>query len=185
MNRTKPQLLLSSRLSFRHFCLLISILQNLSLPLSCSAEPAAQKTKEAVQPNLIPFEVLKRSTAGIDLKNHSLTLKEMDRYWDKKNVYIIDLRSESDFKRGHFKGAIHLGADIDEKKLAKLIPNKDAVLITYCNNSLYPTRMISLTHSCLPQFITLGYKNVYTLEPIWRGASSMPDISKNEHWAIP
>lgn len=185
MQKTKKEKSFPISILCSAFPWILTAVLNLNPALTCSAEPAAQKTKEAVQPNLIPFEVLKRSTAGIDLKNHSLTLKEMDRYWDKKNVYIIDLRSESDFKRGHFKGAIHLGADIDEKKLAKLIPNKDAVLITYCNNSLYPTRMISLTHSCLPQFITLGYKNVYTLEPIWRGASSMPDISKNEHWAVP
>lgn len=185
MQKTKKEKSFPISILCSAFACFFTAVLNLNLALNCAAQPVTPKTKEAIQSKPISFDVLKRSIAGIDLKNHSLTLKEMDRYWDKKDVYIIDLRSESDFKRGHFKGAVHLGADIDEKKLAKLIPNKDAVLITYCNNSLYPTRMISLTHSCLPQFITLGYKNVYTLEPIWHGATSMPDISKNEHWIIP
>lgn len=151
-------------------------------PFTCSAEPKAEKPKETEKISPISFDLLKRCTANIDLKMHSLTLEDLEKYWGKKDVYFVDLRSESDYKQGHFEGAVHLGADIDEKKLERLIPNKNATLITYCNNSLYPTRMIALTYSCLPQFISLGYKNVYTLEPIWRGKGNMPDISKNKHW---
>ncbi|NJL71163.1 MAG: rhodanese-like domain-containing protein [Candidatus Competibacteraceae bacterium] len=93
-----------------------------------------------------------------DYRKHQVSLKDMDKYWDKKNVYILDLRSAEQYKSGHIKGALHLGADILEDKLFKLVPDKKATIIVYCNNSLFPSRMLALTDTCLPQFLPSATK---------------------------
>ncbi len=151
-----------------------------------------EKTKEKTKENEDKQALIRKILTGDDYKNtvlkfdyskHQVSLKDMDKYWDKKNVYILDLRSPEQYKSGHIKGALHLGADILEDKLRKLVPDKKATIIVYCNNSLFPTRMISLTDSCLPQFSALGYENVFSLAPIWHDSPTYNrSFMEGPHW---
>lgn len=134
--------------------------------------PNTSSTKEnedrqALLRKMLTSDDYKNTVVKFDYRKHQVSLKDMDKYWDKKNVYILDLRSSEQYKSGHIKGALHLGADILEDKLLKLVPDKKATIIVYCNNSLFPTRMLALTDTCLPQFSALGYENVFSLAPIW------------------
>ena len=74
---------------------------------------------------------------------------------------ILDLRTKEAYDRGHIKGAKHLGSDIDIKILFNIEPNKQRHILLYCSNSLYPTRMLSLTDMSLPQMHALGYRSTY------------------------
>ena len=100
---------------------------------------------------------------NFDYKTHSVsTDRFIEMASDSKNV-VLDLRSEKAFKRGHIKGALHLGADVTKEKLGKLVPNAEATILVYCSDSLRssPTRMMPLTHTLAPQIYALGYWNVY------------------------
>lgn len=80
---------------------------------------------------------------------------------------VLDLRTKEAYDRGHIKGAKHLGSDIDIKILFNIEPNKQRRILLYCSNSLYPTRMISLTDMSLPQIHALGYGSAYKAGPIY------------------
>jgi phage shock protein E len=64
------------------------------------------------------------------------TLKVVKENVIKNQAVLVDVRSESEWKKGHIDGAIFLPVDslnkkTDPKELAKKLP-KDKVLYTYC-----------------------------------------------------
>ena len=88
---------------------------------------------------------------------------------------ILDTRSADKFAKIHVKGAVHLNfSEITEQALAKLIPDKNTRILTYCNNNFEgdPINFESKTAVAalnIPTFITLysyGYRNLYELEPL-------------------
>jgi len=51
-------------------------------------------------------------------------------------VVVLDTRSDSAYMAKHVKGAIHLNfSDFTQENLAKLIPNRNTVILIYCNNN--------------------------------------------------
>ncbi len=113
----------------------------------------------------------------------------------KKNVVILDTRSDFRYNRKHLKGAIHLDyTDFTQDELTKLIPDPNTIILIYCNNNfkgdqidfatkLYdPTKEIKKTETQIlsnrkpillalniPTYINLygyGYKNVYELNEL-------------------
>lgn len=178
-----------------HYCILPALV---ALTLSTTTPVTAQgpskgapntaksnenQDKQALIKKIMSGEDYKNTVLRFDYRKHQVSLKDMDKYWDKKNVYILDLRSAEQYKSGHIKGALHLGADILEDKLVKLVPDKKATIIVYCNNSLFPTRMLALTDTCLPQFSALGYENVYSLSPIWHDSPNYNhSFMEGPHW---
>jgi hypothetical protein len=121
-----------------------------------------------------------------DTRPKSITLKKLKEELAKnKTLYLLDLRDEAQFKAGHLRGALNVGSDLNEEKLAKLVPSKEAWVVIYCTNSFIPTRMIALTHVGYPQLTTLGYKNVYRLEELWQGKDGFKEfdnLQKSPLW---
>lgn len=97
----------------------------------------------------------------------------------EKNTIILDSRSESAYKRKHFKDAVHLNfSDFSFAALERLIPDKNTRILIYCNNNIdgdeqnFARKSTPLALN-IPTFINLygyGYKNVYEL-------SSLLDVS--------
>ncbi len=105
----------------------------------------------------------------------------------KKNVIILDTRSDAMYKSKHVKGAIHLNfSDFTQANLQRLIPNKETTILIYCNNNFdkdelnFPTKAyvpavktpktkeITLALN-IPTYINLygyGYKNVFELSEL-------------------
>jgi hypothetical protein len=93
---------------------------------------------------------------------------------DPKTI-IFDARSDSKFAMLHVKGAKHLSLpDVTADELAKIIPNKSARILIYCNNNFenepkaLPPKIITASLN-LYTFNTLysyGYTNVYELGPL-------------------
>lgn len=129
---------------------------------------SASAADESKKP--LTFTEYKETVQSVNLAKHSVTVENLKTAITKKNTFVLDLREKGAYDRGHIKGALHLGSDVTAEKLTKLVPAKDATLILYCNNSLFPTRMISLTFSILPQVIALGYPNTFVLEPVYTKA---------------
>lgn len=137
---------------------------NLALLLAISSLAWAAPTL-AVDP--VSFEEYKNTVSKIDWKDRTITFEQFQKDCQKPGVSVLDLRSEAEYKQGHIKGALHMGADIKEEKLKQLVPDKNCKIIVYCSNTFFPSRRISLNNVCLPQIIALGYANVFVLEEIW------------------
>lgn len=90
---------------------------------------------------------------------------------------VLDARSRENFARLHLKGAVSLPfPDIDIPTLARVLPDKSARILIYCNNnflnvgpaveamrSKLPT--LSLNLSTYPALHASGYQNVWELGP--------------------
>ena len=134
-----------------------------------------------------------------EVENHRLNrLISLDKFLDmstKKNVVILDTRSDFRYNRKHLKGAIHLDyTDFTQKELNSLIPDPNTTILIYCNNNFegdqvdFPTKMSLPNESPkeletqilsnrkpillalnIPTYINLygyGYKNVYELNEL-------------------
>lgn len=128
----------------------------------------------AVDP--VSFDQYKNGIQKIDWKAHEISFEQFKKESQTSGAVILDLRSEAEYKEGHFKGARLMGADIKEEKLKQLVPNKQSKIIVYCSNTFFPSRRISLNNVCLPQIIALGYPNVFVIEEIWH--KDFDEISK-------
>lgn len=138
--------------------------KSLALLLAISSLTWAAPTL-AVDP--VSFEEYKNTVSKIDWKDRTITFEQFQKDCQKPGVSVLDLRSEAEYKQGHIKGALLMGADIKEEKLKQLVPDKNCKIIVYCSNTFFPSRRISLNNVCLPQMIALGYANVFVLEEIW------------------
>ena len=88
---------------------------------------------------------------------------------------ILDARSDSLFRMLHVRGALNLSfPDIATASLARVLPDREARILIYCNNNFYgadyafPLKlpMASLNLSTYVALYTYGYRNVYELEPL-------------------
>jgi hypothetical protein len=125
--------------------------------------------------NILDYLSYHESAALIDSKAHEISLNRLIELSSWSDTVIIDLRPREAYEQGHIKGALHLGADIDKEKLSGIAPSRVSAVILYCSNSLMPVRMMSLTDLSLPQFINLGYEQVYMLEPLWHDEENILD----------
>lgn len=113
-----------------------------------------------------------------DYKKFEIGYDKFMTWYDNDQTVILDLRSRDAYEYSHIKGAVHFGADIEEGKLLELVPSKDARIVVYCTNSIMPTRIISLTHTSLPQFHALGYENTYMLGALWQESGGLDVVKK-------
>jgi hypothetical protein len=87
---------------------------------------------------------------------------------------VLDARSREKYKLLHVKGAINLSfPDITVESLNRVLPDKTARILIYCNNNFknaeeaFPTKMpvASLNISTYISLYSYGYRNVYELGP--------------------
>lgn len=48
------------------------------------------------------------------------------------SFYLVDVREESEWARGHLPGAIHLGKGVIERDIESAIPDLGAEIVLYC-----------------------------------------------------
>jgi hypothetical protein len=128
----------------------------------------------------LSFEEYAKVVGAINIKDHEISLAKFKEIYNKKDVYILDLRDPEEYKRGHITGALYLGPDIKEELVNSLVPNKKSTVIIYCANSLMPTRSISQTHVALPQIITFGYTNTFVLPDFCKISSSQNTVFNSD-----
>jgi hypothetical protein len=122
------------------------------------------------------------SEAYVRLASQAVTHRESRRVSEaefirlarKPGVVILDARSKAKYDALHVKGALNLSfPDITVDSLDALLPNKDAIVLIYCNNNfrdapdpmpskLPPAALNLATYTAL---YTYGYRNVYELGP--------------------
>ncbi|MGH1402812.1 MAG: rhodanese-like domain-containing protein [Alphaproteobacteria bacterium] len=135
-----------------------------------------QGTSDTVKP--LTYQEYHDFASGFNHQKYTIDMVEFQELSSQKGTVILDLRPISSYDLGHVKGALHLGADITEEKIHSLVPDQDKTLILYCDNSLFPTRMMSLTDVALPQLHQLGYTHTYKLGAAWVDGDTMLSIEE-------
>jgi hypothetical protein len=88
---------------------------------------------------------------------------------------VLDARSREKYDELHIKGAVNLSfPDITVDSLARLLPDRNARILIYCNNNFrgaerpFPTKRAdaSLNISTYISLYSYGYRNVYELGPL-------------------
>ena len=108
-------------------------------------------------------------------ETHRVSESEFIRMSREPGTIILDARSREKFDLLHIRGAINLSfPDIAIESLARLLPDKNARILIYCNNNFvneeraFPSKMpsASLNVSTYISLYTYGYRNVYELGPL-------------------
>lgn len=80
----------------------------------------------------------------------------------KEDFYLVDVREESEWHKGHLPKAIHLSKGIIERDIEKAIPNTKAKIVLYCGGGFRS----ALAAVNLQQ---MGYENVISMDGGYRG----------------
>lgn len=106
---------------------------------------------------------------------HRVSEDEFLRLSREPDTIVLDARSRAKFAMLHIDGATNLPfPDIDVDSLARVLPDKEVVILIYCNNnflgapSAMPTKAAraSLNLSTFSTLYGYGYRNVYELAPL-------------------
>ena len=58
--------------------------------------------------------------------------KVNDRRDRGDNFYLVDVREDSEWNKGHITNAVHIGKGVIERDIEKKIDNTEAEIILYC-----------------------------------------------------
>lgn len=79
-----------------------------------------------------------------------------------EDVLVLDVREESEWERGHIRGAAHMGKGIIERDIESVAGNLDREIILYCGGG-YRSALAA------DNLQKMGYTNVASLAGGWRG----------------
>ena len=91
----------------------------------------------------------------------TITVSEAKALLDKGGFTFFDVRTETEFKKGHIPGAVNLPRGKLEFRIDKEIPDKNALIVVYCKTG----SRSSLATYTLAQ---MGYKNVKNMDGGWK-----------------
>ena len=75
------------------------------------------------------LQIVERAKKGIT----ECSVEEVKTRLDKgKPFFLLDIREDHEFAKGHVKGAIHLGRGILERDIETKIPDKNVKIVLYC-----------------------------------------------------
>jgi len=83
-----------------------------------------------------------------------------------ESFYFVDVREDTEWQKGHAKGAIHLGKGIIERDVEQVIPDHDAEVVLYCGGGYRS----ALAADALQQ---MGYTNVISMDGGWKRWSEL------------
>jgi hypothetical protein len=108
-------------------------------------------------------------------ESRRLTEEDFIKMSREKGVTVLDARSKEKYDELHIAGAINVSfPDITVASLQSKLPDKNAVILIYCNNNFknaespFPAKIASasLNISTYISLYTYGYRNVYELGPL-------------------
>lgn len=112
--------------------------------------------------------------AAVHRAKRRVSEEEFMRMAREPGTVVLDARSPAKYDLLHVKGAISLSfPDIDIASLARVLPDKNARILIYCNNNFGGNEVAFASKSAnaslnLSTYIALysyGYRNVYELGP--------------------
>ena len=88
--------------------------------------------------------------------NKEISYKKMNELMENNNAYLIDVRSNQEYKEDHLDGAINIPLFDIERKIENIVHDKSIVIIVYCSSG-------SRSRQAKEILDRLGYTNVYNL----------------------
>ncbi len=111
---------------------------------------------------------MKHSPAFLKLVDHAKArIQETNIHEVKRRLeggeafYLVDVREESEWSRGHLPSAIHLSKGIIERDIEKTIPDTSAPIVLYCGGG-YRSALVA------DNLRQMGYTNVLSVDGGWR-----------------
>ncbi|HEV7890560.1 MAG TPA: rhodanese-like domain-containing protein [Pyrinomonadaceae bacterium] len=149
----------------------------LALAFLCVLTGASGQGRSAAVNPAIDMEGYLRvsAEAARHRETRRLSEEEFIRMSHEPGVIILDARSRQKYDELHIKGAINLSfPDIAVESLGRVLPDKGARVLIYCNNNFlgaegpFPTKLptASLNLSTYIALYSYGYRNVYELGPL-------------------
>ncbi len=77
-----------------------------------------------------------------------------------QQLFIVDVREESEWALGHVQGAIHLGKGIIERDIEATVADPEAVLVLYCGGGYRSALAADALHR-------MGYVHAVSLAGGW------------------
>jgi rhodanese-related sulfurtransferase len=87
----------------------------------------------------------------------TIPVSEADKMLGKSGVIFLDVRNPSEVQSGFIPGAINMPLDSLESKIVKLVPDRTAAVVVYCQGGRR-----SVTAS--KKLIEMGYRNVFNMD---------------------
>jgi len=81
----------------------------------------------------------------------------VDRLQAGERYILLDVREDAEWAGGHIPSAHHLARGILEREIERVIPEKDAAIVLYCDEG---HRSVLATDN----LETMGYVNVFSLD---------------------
>lgn len=79
-----------------------------------------------------------------------------------EKVFLVDVREDSEWAKGHLPGAVHLGKGIIERDIETQVPDTSAKIILYCGGGFRSALVADNLQK-------MGYSNVESMDGGWRG----------------
>jgi rhodanese-related sulfurtransferase len=92
---------------------------------------------------------------NIFVKLKEITISEFKK--DEDKFFVIDVRTEDNWKVGHITGAINIPLKELKQEMEKVVKNKNEKIVVYCNRGI--SSLIGLK-----ELNNLGYQNVFSLK---------------------
>lgn len=79
-----------------------------------------------------------------------------------EKLYLVDVREDEEWAKGHIQGATHIGKGVLERDIERKIPDTTAEIVLYCGGGFRS----ALAAESLQK---MGYTNVASMDGGWRG----------------
>src|SRR5688572_22417778 len=144
----------------------------------CASAQAPAPSEQILDVNpLIDYTAFEKQVAEVGAlrKKRRLSEAAFIRMAQRPGAVVLDARSERMFRLLHVKGAKNLSLpDMTAQELAQVIPDKDTLVLIYCNNNFaneqlaFPTKALpaSLNVHTFNVLYSYGYRNIYELGPL-------------------
>jgi len=85
----------------------------------------------------------------------SISREELKRAVEAGKAVLVDALSPEEFNKSHLPGAINIPADRVAELAPRLLPDKNAFVVTYCLNFTW-----KLSEQVARELVNLGYRKV-------------------------
>lgn len=152
-------------------------MKTILLSIFTFAALALNAADQKIPNRLIDYQGFQKGTVEVAKLREKQRISEEEflRMAAEPGTIVYDARSDSMFARLHVKGAKHLSLpDVTAEELAKIIPDKTARILIYCNNN-FLNQPGAFPAKCAPASLNIytfntlhsyGYDNVYELGPL-------------------
>ena len=86
----------------------------------------------------------------------SISREELKRAVDGGKAVLVDALAPEEFKKSHLPKAINIPADCVAELAPRLLPDKNAFIVTYCLNFTW-----KLSEQVARELVKMGYRNVH------------------------